>query len=356
MRILIYGLCDDYGSGAWCYRETLKDMGHEVRSFSPNQGIEKYYRSAPYRIARRILGQIPERSREMHTRALQAEAATFCPEILIVLNGLLLDRRIIMGIRAEGTWTALINHDDFFSSLRSNRSSHLSGAIAHYDFVFPTKEVNVVELRDTAMHIEFFPFAYYPRIHRPPVPNEIERREWQSDVVFIGNCYPERTRQLEHLVRSARVDLKIYGPNWDRLPRRSPLSGFIQGRSLAPEDMANAIFFSKVSIGFLCKENRDDYTQRTFEIPACKGVLLAERTTRHMHLYREGSEAEFFNSSDYDELALKTKRLLGSEAHRECLRQAGYEAVLRGHHTYQDRLTRLLALHAIARRKDSRLC
>ena len=55
--------------------------------------------------------------------------------------------------------------------------------------------------------------------------------------------------------------------------------------------MARALGGSKLSLGFLRKKNRDLYTVRTFEIPACNGVLLAERTRAHEAIYKGGVEA-----------------------------------------------------------------
>ena len=215
-------------------------------------------------------------------------------------------------------------------------------AVPYYDWVFPTKEVNVFELRSVTARVEFFPFAYYPRIHRPPQFNEDDAQRWHADAVFVGNCYPERLRQLEYLVQRTKLDLKVYGPNWTSINRRSPLRPFVQGRALGSEEMAKAIYYSKMAFGFLCKENRDDYTQRTFEIPACGGVLLAERTARHLTFYREGKEAEFFDPTNYEELVSKVGRLLAQEEQGRSLRQHGGEAVRRGGHTYEHRLNKIL--------------
>lgn len=110
--------------------------------------------------------------------------------------------------------------------------------------------------------------------------------------------------------------------------------------------LAKAIANAKVSLGFLRKENRDDYTQRTFEIPACGGVLLAERSRRHCEYYREGEEAEFFESAGGAELVSKLQVLLRENTRREQIRTAGRQAVLAGKHTYSHRLQRLFELYA----------
>ena len=114
--------------------------------------------------------------------------------------------------------------------------------------------------------------------------------------------------------------------------------------------MASAIGGAKIALGFLRKENRDQYTQRTFEIPACGGVLLAERTPQHLKWFREGVEAEFFDADNPDELCGKVTELLANSGKRERMRAAGRTRVIEGGHTYRDRLDQLFARYHLRRR------
>jgi spore maturation protein CgeB len=66
---------------------------------------------------------------------------------------------------------------------------------------------------------------------------------------------------------------------------------------------------------------------RSYEVPGCGGVLLAQRTPAHQALFAEGEEAEFF--ADPQECIIKARRLLadlrlcqamGAAAHRKCHR------------------------------------
>jgi spore maturation protein CgeB len=118
------------------------------------------------------------------------------------------------------------------------------------------------------------------------------------------------------------------------------------------DDQCKAIGGAKIALAFLRKLNRDDYTQRTFEIPACGGLLLAERTARHASFYREGIEAEFFDPSKPDELVRKVRELLADGERRRAIREAGRRALERGHHTYSDRLIRVLEVQRSAADRD----
>ena len=66
---------------------------------------------------------------------------------------------------------------------------------------------------------------------------------------------------------------------------------------------------------------RDEHTCRSMEIPACEGLLLAERTPEHMELYEDGVEAIFF--SNREELSEAVGRLLKDDALRMKIARSG---------------------------------
>ena len=65
------------------------------------------------------------------------------------------------------------------------------------------------------------------------------------------------------------------------------------------DDYRKTICSSKIVLGFLRKVNADTQTSRTFEIPACGGFMLMERTENQQRLFEEGKEAEYFRKSHY---------------------------------------------------------
>ena len=158
---------------------------------------------------------------------------------------------------------------------------------------------------------------------------------------------------LEALVKAVPARYAVFGPGWQRVSRWSPLRPSVQLRNIFLDDYSKAIGGAKIALGFLCKENRDDYTQRTFEIPACGGLLLAERTDRHQTYYVEGEEAEFFEADSPQELINKVRQLLSDGARRERIRQRGMAALRRQPHTYEDRMKWLIELYDRCRESSS---
>ena len=127
---------------------------------------------------------------------------------------------------------------------------------------------------------------------------------------------------------------------------QSPLRQYVHFGGIYTDDLAKSLGGSQIALGFLRRENRDDYTQRTFEIPACGGLMLMERTARQEALFRDGEEAVFFDPDDPTDLFTKVRELLADPARRARIRAAGAAAVHRLKATYDDRIDRLLDLYA----------
>jgi spore maturation protein CgeB len=245
-------------------------------------------------------------------------------------------------LKATGAWVININHDDFFSRNRNNWSRNQKAAIPAYHHIFTPREANVEEIKPINAHVQLFPFAYHPGIHRPVKALAMDRGSADVDVIFVGTWERERCRLLEQLVREVPARYAIWGTQWEKVASNSPLVPFLRHRPIILNDMAKAIGAAKVALAFLRKENRDTYTQRSFEIPACNGVLLAERTRQHLAYYDEDREAAFFDPASPSELVFKVRALLSKDQWRESIRAAGRARLLRDRHTYRDRLEELL--------------
>ena len=346
LRVFILGN-DSPGNGGDCYAQSLRRMGHMVEHVNDWIGLGHYSRGYTWRVYRHLTASIWPRHQKAYARDIAGRISDFGPNLFIALGGLHLTHENIREIRSQGIWTCNLNHDDFRSRYRLNKSRIQWEAIPAYDQILTTRECNVDEIRPLNPNVEFFQFAYDPRVHRPvPIPED-EREPWCVDVVFVGTYAPQRARLMERLVQAVPASYAIHG-DWSKLATGSPLRPYVRKGNIFRDDLCKAIGGAKIALGFLRKENRDDYTQRTFEIPACGGLMLMERTARQTSWYREGYEAEFFDPDHPTELIEKVRSLLADPQRRERIRAAGLTAVKSMPHTYDDRIHRLLTLFAAA--------
>ncbi len=87
--------------------------------------------------------------------------------------------------------------------------------------------------------------------------------------------------------------------------------------------------------------NRDEYTRRVFEIPACGALLLCERTPTMESLYRDGKEAVYFSSPE--ELVSKAKWLLAAPDEARAIAEAGRQRCLGSGYDVRSRMSEMLA-------------
>ena len=345
MKVLLYGEPLSPGCGSWSYATTLQKLGHTVEHCDSWEGLEKYAESFLHRVYKRLSGGIAERDRRRHVARLLEHAERYRPDLVIVLKGLHIAKADIEQMQRGGAFVVIINHDDFFSLNPSNVTRVQRAALPAWDYVFVCREANVGEVREFNPNVEFLWFGYNPEVHYPvPVdPTSEEDRVWRSDVAFVGTWEKERADLIEYLAERVDADFAIWGSQWEKLPSNSVLRKHLRGNEVYMDDQCRALGGAKISLGFLRKMNRDLFTTRTFEIPACGGLLLGERTTLHEAIFREGVEAEYFDVNDPDEMVAKVKALLADDERRKRIRDAGMLALEQGKHRYQDRVEQVLA-------------
>ena len=156
------------------------------------------------------------------------------------------------------------------------------------------------------------------------------------------------------------MDLKIWGGYWDflkdgrwtlrrrfilnqlaggapyQIHRHHELADQWQGGEVYGDDYARALTGSKIGLGFLRKVCPDQHTTRTFEIPACGSMLLADRTPEHMDFFEEGKEAEYFSSQG--ELIDKVRFYSENCTSRSRIARAGYDRGIKSGYCYMARI------------------
>jgi hypothetical protein len=158
--------------------------------------------------------------------------------------------------------------------------------------------------------------------------------KFRAPVSFVGTYEAMRAESIGKIAR-AGIGVRVWGSRWDRWPDPAP-GVTVEGRDVVQDDYARALSAADIGLCFLRKINRDLQTQRSVEIPACGGFMLAERTDEHLSLFKEGIEAEFFSSDD--ELVEKCRHYLAHPEERKKIAAAGRARCLASRYDYGSRL------------------
>ena len=86
---------------------------------------------------------------------------------------------------------------------------------------------------------------------------------------------------------------------------------------------------------FFSKQNNDELTSRVFEIPACGGLLISEKTNRLSEIFTDGHDALFF--SDINELNEKCLFLLNNPKKVLQIKSNGLNTIKNGNFSVIDR-------------------
>lgn len=233
---------------------------------------------------------------------------------------------VIRVLRKHARRVVNYNIDDPTGPRDGPRFAAYRQAAAHYDLLVVVREDNLPELRTLgAKNVLRVNRSADEVNHAPRVLGDEDRARWRSDVLFLGTWFPERGPFLRELIRLG-VPLTIRGPHWDKAPEWPDLKAHWAGGAIGGDDYARAIQCARVNLGLLSKENRDQHTTRSLEIPALGALLCAERTPEHQAMYEEGHEALFW--SDVAECADVCRMALQDEALRQSIADAGHQRYL----------------------------
>ena len=282
-------------------------------------------------------------------------AAAFAPTLVWAEKQEHLRPDTLETLRRGGARLVHFTPDPYFS-LAWKRTALMDAAIGQFDVLAYCKSYERADYEALGKPLIYLPLGYCDETHRPlPSPDP----RWGCALGFLGGWEPRR-EQLLRAVAEAVPDLKIWGGYWDFLrdgrwsPRRrlilqqlaggapftirkdERLAAAWQGGEVYADDYARALTASHIGLGFLRQVCPDQHTTRTFEIPACGSLLLADRTEEHCGFFEEGREAEFFGSAE--ELVDKARFYTSHDAERARIAAAGRERCRRSGYAYVERL------------------
>jgi len=350
MKILYLGEIG-LGQTALMRMRALERLGHTVLSVHTTE---------PWNHATWAKRQLQRRTQrgsivdEINSSVLSA-ARKFRPALVWADKQEYLRAETVRELRKIEATTVHFTPDPYFS-LEWKRTALMDAAMCEFDALVFCKSYERAYYTALGKPVVYMPLGYCDEVHRP-LPSVDAR--WDCSVGFVGGWEPRRERLL-HAVTAAGFDLKIWGGYWDFLrdgkwtPRRhvilrqlagkekfhfhcdEDLARAHQGGEVYADDYARALTGSKIGLGFLRKVCPDQHTTRSFEIPACGSMLLADRTEEHQQFFEEGKEAEFFDSSE--ELIDKVKFYSTNGRARKRIANKGYERCKESGYSYLRRM------------------
>jgi|HubBroStandDraft_1064217.scaffolds.fasta_scaffold73762_2 spore maturation protein CgeB len=355
MKILFLGSIAP-GQTSRMRMRALERLGHEVLGVNTAEPWAKASWLARQTQRRLNQGAVID---QINGSALAA-ARQFRPDLVWAEKQEYLRPETVDALGEGGAWRAHYTPDPYFI-LRWRRTPIMDAAIGRFDLLLYCKAYEAEGYEALGKPLIYLPLGYCDEVHRP-LPSLDPR--WRCAVGFIGGWEPRRERMLRAV--AAHVDdMKIWGVYWDfladgrwtlrrqlilsrlagpdafKIARDARLAAAWQGGEIYDDDYARALTGSRIGVGFLRQAWPDQHTTRTFEIPACGSLLLADRTEEHRSFFEEGREAEFFGSEA--ELADKAQFYAGNEPARARIAAAGRARGLASGYSYIERLRPVMA-------------
>jgi len=191
--------------------------------------------------------------------------------------------------------------------------------------------------KERAKHVEVL-LPWFIRERHKPIPGGET-----NDVIYIGHFETDGRENILNMLYNATIKVRIYGTDWQGAQLRNPWMAGQDIRLVWGEEYAALLSNAKIALVFLSAKNRDVYTRRCFEIPACGSLLMAPRTKELEQLFKDGEEAVFWNSPE--DLAAKVKYYLDNETERLKIAAAGYKRVSKDKHDEFGRALEIISLY-----------
>ncbi|MBI2890650.1 MAG: glycosyltransferase [Nitrospirae bacterium] len=350
MKILLVDYPDYTGEGRL---RALEKMGHDVLFYdhTGDRFLPGRWGKRARAWVRRIVGD-PFRFKVVHRmegRAINSgllkAALAYRPDFVIVVKGSMLTSETLGELR-ERLRVPMACY--FVDPVAVPELGALAQRIAPYfDVFFLLDEIEATrEVPLRCSGIEVAPHGVDPEVFRPIRLTAAEKETYDSDVCFVGIVNEIRRGVIRELARMpvkvriwGRVDLG--GRDW--AAREPEIARCFMGRWVPAEEMARIYSAAKIVFNLhgmsLGSDPYRGMPLRTFEIPACRVLMLADDCAQIRRVYRVGEEVDVYDS--VDSLKEKVRFYLDREDLRISMAEKAYERTLR-EHTWECRLRHIL--------------
>jgi spore maturation protein CgeB len=215
-------------------------------------------------------------------------------------------------------------------------------SLPEYDVICTPRRANIGDFeRLGCRDVRYLPFGYDERLLAPGA------AALGYDVLFVGGADADRARFVRQFRRHG-VPVTLVGGYWHRY--RDLRSHALGMKSWA--EVAALTRAAKISLCLVRRANRDGHVMRSLEIAACGGCMLAEDTADHRAFFGpDGETVRYFTGAE--DAARRAHALLLDSVARQALAERLRLRILRGKHTYADRLASMLQAASSAMRRRS---
>lgn len=334
MRILSIGQFSAYDISNTCLHRNwaLKTIGDVTEIDSTYKGNLFLYRLINYLFVKtKIHISLPF---FMLNKTIRNQIAENRYDCVWIDKGIFISKYTLKYIKQIQPNCKLIGYSPDNMVERHNQSAFFLDSLPYYDYYITTKSYIVDKLSSLgAKKVIFVNNAYESSFHRPAQISEQDKIKYGGKVGFIGMWEKDRCESILYLAEHG-VTVRVWGGGkW--LDYKNKVANLvIEETGLFTEDYIKALSAFDISLCFLRKMNNDQQTTRTMEIPACKSLLMAERTKEHEALFIDNKEAAFFSSNE--ELLSKCLYYLSHPDKLHELQEAGYKRCISSGYSNQD--------------------
>lgn len=217
-----------------------------------------------------------------------------------------------------------------------HRSKYFFNSVHYYDYCITTKSYELdFYKKANAKNILLTTQGYDPAVHKP-----YHRFEEKQGIVFVGHYEKSRAIILRKLLEKG-FKVKLAGINWQSFVKKNKNKYDLDyfGIGIYDIEYAKLLSSSLFGAGFLSKIVPELHTTRTFEIPACKTILLTERNYETNKFFKD-DEVIFYENPE--ELTHKISILIKNKEALKNLSNKGYKAVVNGGFNYETIIRKLL--------------
>jgi len=334
MKVLFYGTME-WGCTCQLRMEALRSCAGHLHALDMRLAIGEYLARSVWKRIQIRAGWSPLLRRA--GKLLLRESLCYRPDVIWVEQGSSLRRRDLEEIRRQ-TSAFFVHYTPDSLCAPGWKPALRERVFAAYDLCITSKPRDMDTLRTLgAPRVMLTYQGYNPLVHRPLPLSAEDAARYGCDIAFVGQRMRDRARSLRNLIDAVPCSIHLYGRHWER-GRTGLRLGPLQRGWVAGDAYAKALSGAKICLAFLNHEVDDKCTSRVFEIPACGGFMLAERTRELLELFAEKHEADYFG--DDEELCDKARFYLAHDELRRRIARAGYARALGSGYSWEHRMRR----------------